>query len=64
MSSRGRFFRTLKLMKKLLPILLGLGLVLTTVTPTFAAGGGAKKHKKRSGGGSGKHSGTRGGTSK
>jgi hypothetical protein len=50
-------------MKKLLPIFLGLALVLTTVTPTFAAGGGAKKHKKRSG--SGKRSGTtRGGPAK
>jgi hypothetical protein len=50
-------------MKKLLPILLGLGLVLGTVSPTFAAGG-AKKGKKKRGGGGGKRSGTRSGPAK
>jgi len=46
-------------MKKLLVLMVGLGLVLTTVTPTFAAG--AKKHKKGKGG---KRGGTRGGPAK
>jgi hypothetical protein len=59
--AKRRCAHRLELMKKLLVLMVGLGLVLTTVTPTFAAG--AKKHKK-SGKGGGKRGGTRGGPAK
>jgi len=50
-------------MKKLLSIMLGLGLVLGSVSPTFAAGAG-KNHGKRKGGGHKGKSGTRSGPAK
>jgi hypothetical protein len=46
-------------MKKLLVIMLGLGLVLGSVSPTFAQNGGGKHGKGRKGGGH--KGGTRGG---
>jgi hypothetical protein len=45
-------------MKKFLTILLGLGLILTTVSPTFAQNG-TGKHGKRRGGGHKHGTGTR-----
>ena len=50
-------------MKKFLVALLGLGLVLGSVSPTFAQNGGGKKHGKRHGGGS-KGAGSHGAPSK
>jgi hypothetical protein len=46
-------------MKKLLVIMLGLGLVIGSVAPTFAQNGGGKHGKGRKGGGH--KGGTRGG---
>jgi hypothetical protein len=50
-------------MKKLLSIMLGLGLILGSVSTTFAQSGSGKKHGKRKGGGH-KSSGTRSGPAK
>lgn len=61
--SCGGFF-TLGVMKKFLGILIGLGLVFTTVSPSFGqSGGSGKKHGKKRGGGH-KGSGTRNGPAK
>lgn len=49
-------------MKKLLTVLLGLGFLLTTVSPTFAQSSG--KHGKKRGGGHKKGTGTRSGPAK
>jgi hypothetical protein len=51
-------------MKKLLSVFLGLGLLLSTVSPTFAENSGGKKHGKRRSGGKGKGMGTGGGPAK
>jgi hypothetical protein len=52
-------------MKKFLSILLGLGLLLGTVSTTFGqSGGSGKKHGKGHKGGGRKGSGTRGGPAK
>jgi len=50
-------------MKKFLSLMVGLGLILSTVTPSFSQTSGSKKHGKRGKKG-GKKGGTRGGPAK